>query len=120
MGYLYIFGTIFFTVYGQIIIKWQIRTSGGIPSHFPDSIYFILKFIINPWIISSLTAAFLAFLCWVAALNKFDLSFAYPFMSLSFALVLILGWLLFSEPMSIPKVVGIVMIFAGVIVGSQG
>ena len=38
---------------------------------------------------------------------KFELSHAYPFMSLNFVLVLLLAGLLFHEPLSTPKVVGV-------------
>ena len=63
---------------------------------------------------------FFAFLCWMAAMTKFDLSYAYPFMSLSFLLVLVLSVALFHEPLTISKVVGVGFIVAGIIIGSRG
>lgn len=47
-------------------------------------------------------------------MSKFDLSFAYPFMSLSFVLVLALSVLLFGETLTLGKVVGITFIIIGV------
>ena len=120
MGYIYIIGTILFTVYGQIILKWRVSLVGDMPLDFFDKILFLLSIAINPWIISSLICAFLAFLCWMAAMTKFDLSYAYPFMSLSFVLVLISSVLLFNEPLSVFKVIGMILIMAGIVVGSQG
>lgn len=65
-------------------------------------------------------AGFLAFLCWMAAMTKFELSYAYPFMSLSFLLVLILSAVLFREPMTIAKTVGVTLVVVGLIIASRG
>ena len=53
-------------------------------------------------------------------MTKFDLSYAYPFMSLSFVLVLILSALFFHEPVSMAKVLGVMLIMAGIAVGVRG
>ena len=120
MGYLYIFGTILFTVYGQIIIKWQVSNAGAFPEDAAEKIWFLLRLAVNPWVISSLCCAFLAFLCWMAAMTKFELSYAYPFMSLSFVFVLVLSGFFFHESITLPKLLGVLLIMAGIIVGAQG
>ena len=119
MDYVYVFGTIFFTVYGQLVTKWQVALAGPLPQDMVGSIWFLLRLVLNPWVLSSLVAAFLAFLCWMAAMTKFELSYAYPFMSLAFVLVLGLSVALFREALSVPKLLGMVLIVAGIIVGSQ-
>lgn len=68
---------------------------------------------------SVLGAAFLAFLCWMGALSSFDLTYAYPFTSLSFMFVLALGVAIFKELLSMGKVVGILLICCGLILGSR-
>jgi multidrug transporter EmrE-like cation transporter len=120
VGYLYILGTILFTVYGQIIIKWQVSNAGTFPVDAAGKMWFLLRLSVNPWVISSLGCAFLAFLCWMAAMTKFDLSHAYPFMSLSFVFVLVLSGFFFHEPVTMAKVLGVLLIMAGIIVGAQG
>ena len=120
MGYLYIFGVILFTVYGQIIIKWQVSNAGTFPGDAVGKIWFLLRLTLNPWVISSLCCAFLAFLCWMAAMTEFDLSYAYPFVSLSFAFVLVLSGLFFHESITLPKLLGVLLIMTGIIVGAQG
>ena len=120
MGYLYIFGTILFTVYGQIIIKWQVSNAGAFPVDTAGRMWFFLRMTLNPWVISSLVCAFLAFLCWMAAMTRFDLSYAYPFVSLSFVFVLILSALFFHEPVTAAKVLGIIFIMVGIIIGARG
>lgn len=120
MGYLYILGTILFTVYGQLIIKWQVANAGPFPGDATEKIWFLLRLVFNPWVITSLVGAFLAFLCWMAAMTKFDLSYAYPFMSLSFVFVLVLSGLFFHEPVTMAKALGVIFIMAGIIIGARG
>ena len=119
-SYLYIVLTIVFTVYGQLIIKWHMSRVGQLPDDFHDKLYFLFMQLLNPWVISSLGSAFLAALAWMAAMTRFDLSYAYPFMSLSFVLVFGLSGILFHEPVTIPKVLGMGLIVSGIIVVSRG
>ena len=120
MGYLYIFGTIIFTVYGQLILKWRIVQYGALPELFSDKIAFLFKVLFDPFILSGFVSAFIASFFWMAAMTKFELSFAYPFMSLNFVAVLLLsGWLL-SEPITIQRVIGVSLIVVGTIVSANG
>ena len=120
MSYLYIFGTILFTVYGQLVIKWQMAKAGALPNIFSEKIIFLLQMFFNLWILSAFLSAFVASLCWMAAMTKFKLSYAYPFMSLSFVLVLVLSGLFFHEAITLPKLLGVLFIMAGIIIGVQG
>jgi multidrug transporter EmrE-like cation transporter len=56
----------------------------------------------------------------MAAMTKLDLSHAYPFTGLSFVLVTFVSAWLFQEPVTVPKIAGIALICAGIVVGSQG
>lgn len=120
LSYVYIALTIVFTVYGQLVLKWQMIGAGALPSGGPDKIVFLLKLLVNPWIVSGFVAAFLASLAWMAAMTKFDISHAYPFMSLNFVLVILAGGLLFHEAITLYKLVGLGLIVMGIVVGSQG
>ena len=118
--YLGITLTVLFTVYGQLVLKWQIPGAEGMPDGLVDKLYVLLGLLLNPWVISAFAAAVLAALSWMAVLTKFEISYAYPFMSISFVIVLILGWALFGESMTTPKIAGTALIVAGILVGSQG
>lgn len=120
LDHLYIFATILFTVYGQLVVKWQVAKAGPLPSTIHERIFFLLALVFNPWIISGMVGAFLAMLSWMAAMTKFELSYAYPFTSLAFVLALIFSAVLFHEVMTVPRVLGVVLIVAGIIVASRG
>jgi multidrug transporter EmrE-like cation transporter len=118
--YLYILATIGFTVYGQLILKWRIAQFGPLPADLSEKLRFLFGLLLDPAIFSGFVAAFLASLAWMAAMTKFELSHAYPFMSLNFVVVLVLsGWLL-SEPITTQKVLGIGLIVLGTIVAARG
>lgn len=118
--YLYILATIVFTVYGQLILKWRIASFGPLPLDTTEKLKFLISLLFDPAIFSGFAAAFLASLAWMAAMTKFDLSHAYPFMSLNFVVVFLLsGWLL-SEPMTLQKVFGVGLIVLGTIVAARG
>ena len=119
MGYFYIFGTIFFTVYGQIVLKWRINGVGSLPEGLSGKIVFLAKLLFDPWIFSGFFAAFVASFFWMAAMTKFDISFAYPFMSSAFVLVFLLSVVLFQETVTWQKIIGLLLIVAGIIVTSR-
>ena len=116
IGALYIALTVMLTVYGQLAFKWRIdlvRASG-----FDSVVGAILKLAVDPWIISVVVATGLASITWGAALTKMELSYAYPFMALTFALVLGFSVALFGESLTAGKVIGLVLIGIGLVVTS--
>jgi multidrug transporter EmrE-like cation transporter len=120
MAHIYIFLPIILTVYGQLVIKWQVKAAGVFPNEPSDKIWFILRLLLNPWVISCFATAFLSALAWMAAMTKFPLSYAYPFMSLSFVFVVGLSAVFFQDSITLPKAVGIILIIAGLVIGSKG
>ena len=121
MGYVYILGCIFFTVYGQLAIKWGMSNQPALPNDIIEKCVFLVKLIVfNPWVFSGFFSAFLASLFWMSAMTKFSLSYAYPFMSLAYVFVLVFSVLAFGEVLNTYKVLGTSIIILGVVVLSRG
>lgn len=118
MSYLFVALTILFTVYGQLVLKWQANLMPP-PAHGQLATY-VVSMLLRPWVLSGLAAAFLASACWIAAVSRFQLSKIYPFMALNFVLVAVLAAPIFGEPLSGPKLVGLVLVVAGLVVLSHG
>ncbi len=119
INYVYILGTIVFTVYGQLILKWRIAGLGiEVPneSSMVEKILILGKLLLDPFVMSGFASAFIASLFWMIAMSKFELTHAYPFMSLAPALVLVFGFLALGEPMTLGKVLGLLFISAGIII----
>lgn len=119
MGYLYILLTVLLTAYGQLILKWRMNFLDEPPTPLLEKFWFLFKIIFDPYIFSGFFAAFLASLTWMAALAKFDLSFAYPFMSLAFVVVLLCSYVFLNEALTVQKIFGLVLIVLGLVVASR-
>jgi multidrug transporter EmrE-like cation transporter len=119
-AYLFVAATILLGVYGQLILKWQTNKAGAFPSSTADRLTYFRHFLLNPWVISSLCGAALAAVSWIVALSKLELSRVYPFVSASFVLVLLFSAVIFNERLTPLKLIGAVLIVAGLIVGTRG
>jgi drug/metabolite transporter (DMT)-like permease len=108
------------TVYGQIAAKVATRQIGALPADWDGRLAYLGRVLVNPYFISCFVAATLAALSWITALTGLELSRAYPFMSLNFVAVLLLGAVVFQEPITPAKIGGVALIVVGVIVGSLG
>ena len=116
----YLLLAILLGVISQLIVKWKM-------SKYPfnenetiiDKVLLAFSMFLDPYIILSLTLTLLAGLMWMIAMTKFDISYAYPFTALSFVLIFILSFILFNEPISWQKIVGLGFIMIGIVVASQ-
>jgi len=119
VDHLYILGTILFTVYGQLVLKWRISQYGILPIEMKQKLIFLYQVLMDPFVISGLASAFIASIFWMMAMTKFELSYAYPFMGLTYAIVFGFAILLFGESYTVNKLVGILLIMAGIYVLSR-
>lgn len=116
MDHLYIFTMLFFSVYSQIIIRWQVSLAGPLPESLEGKVMFVLRLLLSPWVITALAATLFSGVSWMLAMTKFEISYAYPWASLNYVLMLALGVLLFGEQFSLGKLAGTLLIVAGIIV----
>ncbi|TGE39956.1 hypothetical protein E4K67_02970 [Desulfosporosinus fructosivorans] len=66
-------------------------------------------------------AIFLGFSCfgissilWLVVISRWELSYAYPLVALGYVLAILYGTLLLRETLTLPKIVGSVLILAGI------
>ena len=113
--YVYVFLTLVFTVYGQLIIKFRVdKLRMRYENGFPEVFQFVIKMLTDVYVISGFLAAFAASLFWLMALQKLEVSKAYPAMSLAPALVFFLSIWLFNEDYTHGKLMGLLLIGLGV------
>lgn len=122
MNHLYILGCIIFTVFGQLLAKWRMSFhSEDVPVNFGEKLYFyIFTLLLDPYIIISYLSALIGSFFWLIAVSKFELSYAYPFMSLAFVFVFILSAIIFNESFNYYKIFGSSCIIIGLIIMSRG
>lgn len=118
-GHLYIAATLALTVFGQLVIKWQMGGVGPLPEGATDKLLFLLRQCLNPWVVCGFASAFLASLAWMAVMTRLELNYAYPFMSLAFVIVMLFSIVFLGEAFSLQKVLGTSMVVAGLLVISR-
>ncbi len=120
VGYYGIFFAIFFGVLSQVIVKWQVNSAGSLPADTASRAWFLVHMLLRPWILISIIATLGGGLSWMVAMTKFDISFAYPYMSLIYVIMMMAGVVLFNEPLNSYKISGTLIIIAGIIIISRG
>jgi drug/metabolite transporter (DMT)-like permease len=116
LDHIYIFAMVLLTAYSQIIMRWRVGMAGALPSAWGGKVHFIAHLLVNPWVLSGVAATFFAGVSWMLALSKFELSYAYPFTSLVYMLVLASGVLLFKDAMSVGRLAGTAVVMLGVLI----
>lgn len=120
LDHFFIISTIFFTVYSQLVMRWQVSSAGPLPIDMSGKIAYVAHLLINPWVLSGIIATFFAGVSWMLAMTKFEISYAYPFVSLNYIFVLMAGFLIFNESVSMEKVIGSALVILGIIVLAKG
>ena len=108
-------------VAGQILLKIGIDRIGvnGIGST-KALINLFSGIIKSPIVLTGLFLYFISAAIWLVILSTVDLSFAYPFIGLSYVLVLILSKFILKEEVNPIRWVGGFIITAGVVIISRG
>lgn len=80
----------------------------------------LLDIALNPFVILGLTLYFGSAAVWLLVLSKVEVSFAYPFVAIGFVMTALLGRMVFHDSFSAAKILGTLLIMAGVIVLARG
>lgn len=110
MNFLYILGSVFFTILGQLLLKKGAVTLTG---------HHLWAYAVNPYILGGLFSGGFGALFWIKALQCYDLSYAYPFTSLTFICVVVCSGLIFGETIKWNQWLGVTVVMAGIFIGSR-
>jgi drug/metabolite transporter (DMT)-like permease len=75
----------------------------------------ISALVLNPFIVAGVLLHVAALFTWLYVLKHVEVSYAYPFISMGFVVVLFLSYLLFNEAISLYRIVGVLLIISGII-----
>ena len=103
---------IIFASLGQIFWKIGMNSMGPITNYSPST---IITIFLNPYILSGLAMYGLGTIFWLIALSKKDLSFVYPFIALTFIIVLTLSNVILKENIGVYRIIGTFIIILGLI-----
>jgi hypothetical protein len=82
---------------GQILLKKGMGGMGPLTLSLGKLGELLWRMGTNPYVIAGLAIYVTGTVFWLVALSRVDLSYAYPFASLSYVVMLIAAWLLFKE-----------------------
>lgn len=74
----------------------------------------LLSLITNSYLILGIVCYVLGMIIWMIILSKFEVSLVYPMVSISYIFTALLAYFAFNEPLTLNKIVGILVICLGV------
>lgn len=119
MALLFIALTIIWTVAGQLLVKKGMQEVGSAPGQAGLLPAFLWRAVTHWKVVLGVACAVLATLCWMVALSRAQLSFAYPFMGAAVVLVLALSGLILGERVPLNRWVGVAIVVVGIFVASR-
>lgn len=113
--------TVFLVAYSQVIVKWRIEKLTALGSLPPEGLMRYVMYLLDPFILSAYVAGLLGSFAWLYAVSRAPLAQAFPiYQGLTCLFVIAASVFLLDEPMNSPKMIGALLILAGVAIGAQG
>jgi multidrug transporter EmrE-like cation transporter len=97
----------------QMLLKHGMNTIGSFDFSGQSLSRMLPIVAFNPYVIGGLLVLVFSMGLHLMALSRVELSFAYPFLSISYVLVLIAGYFLFGESISASRIAGVALICVG-------
>jgi drug/metabolite transporter (DMT)-like permease len=108
------------SVLGQLLLKAGVTRLGRLNLGRSSSAISALRLASNPLIWTGLVVYGLGTFFWLAALSRVELSYAYPFLSLSYVLILLAAWVVLREHVSVTRLLGVMVVCFGVYAVAAG
>ncbi len=105
---------------GQILLKQGMSTMGPLTLEVEQMGAILWRMGTNLYVLGGLVIYGASTVFWLSALSRVDLSFAYPFVSLSYVVMLIAAWQIFQEDISVLRLLGTMVVGLGVLLVARG
>jgi drug/metabolite transporter (DMT)-like permease len=119
LAIIYILISVLAGALGQILLKKGMSSMGPLTLSLEQVGGIIWRIATNPYVVIGLLIYVCGTLFWLVALSRVDLSFAYPFASLSYVVMLAASWFLFHENITPLRLLGTVVVGLGVFLISR-
>lgn len=111
--------TVLTNAIAQIMLKRGMLTIGPLDFSASSPVMTILKVVFQPFVFAGLCIFVVSMASHLYVLSKVELSFAYPFLSLAYVVVLAFAWLVFGEQVGPLRVAGVALICLGTVLVAQ-
>jgi len=104
---------------GQVLLKKGMGSMGPLTLSVDQLGGILWRIATNPYVVVGLGVYVCSTIFWLTALSRVNLSYAYPFASLSYIVMLVVSWQLFKEDISFLRLMGSLVIGIGVFLISR-
>jgi len=104
---------------GQVLLKKGMSSIGPLTLSMSKLFSILWRMGTNPYVVGGLLIYVSGTVFWLTALSRVELSYAYPFASLSYVVMLAASWLLFREDISATRLLGTLVVGIGVFIISR-
>ena len=119
LALIYILAAVLASAVGQLVLKKGMGSMGALTLDAGHLGGILARIITNPYVLLGLAIYACGTLFWLVALSRVDLSYAYPFVSFSYVVMLIASWLLLNEHISLLRIAGSAVVILGVLLISR-
>jgi drug/metabolite transporter (DMT)-like permease len=116
---IYILISVLGSAAGQLLLKKGMNSMGEVTLSIYQLPSIIWHMATNPSVFFGLAIYLVGTVFWLAALSRVDLSFAYPFASFNYVVMLVASWLMFDEKITLSRLLGTLVIGIGVLLISR-
>jgi multidrug transporter EmrE-like cation transporter len=105
--------------YGQLMVKWRMQQNAAFPQ---DAKVFekLVVYLGDPLILSAYLAALIGSFAWLFVVSRLPLALAFPiYQGMTFAFVIVGSRLTLGEQLTPIKLVSVILILAGLALGSR-
>jgi multidrug transporter EmrE-like cation transporter len=106
-------GSISLSALAQIMLRKTMQTVGALPNGIEELPAFSLRLLENAWFIGGMLAYMLSVGAWLVVLSRWEVSAAYPLVSIGFVITAILGFTFLGEHVTPTRIAGIAVVCAG-------
>ena len=107
---LYILISVLGSAMGQLLLKKGMNSMGPVTLSLNQLPSVLWQMVTNPNVFFGLAIYLVGTIFWLAALSRVDLSFAYPFASFNYVIMLVASWMMFDEKITVSRLLGTVVI----------
>ncbi|MBI2955636.1 MAG: EamA family transporter [Chloroflexi bacterium] len=104
---------------GELLLKYGMNQVGVLSLHPDNIVAGLWRSFTSPFILLGFVAVFGGSIFWLSVISRVQLSYAYPMLSLGYVLVVVASWMFLNEQFNPMRLVGVLVICAGVVVVSR-
>jgi multidrug transporter EmrE-like cation transporter len=98
----------------QLALKLGMTRVGRVDLFAKRPVELAIDVLSNPWVLTGLACYVLSVGVWLVVLSRVEVSFAYPFLSIGYAVTALIAYFYFGENVSMMRISGIGVICLGV------